>query len=91
MMFTLRLLQTEDVLIVRRDRDDARVEVRGKPNYTVDYDAADPLHAFLDALDPASVSALFTYQSHSLNPRNTRHDPSRAACVALFEMSACGS
>lgn len=83
--YAMAMAQTDDrVVVVRRDK--ARVDIRGKPGYQIDgHDAADPLHKFLDAIDPTTVSALFTYELVRLNPTNSRHWPTFTVCDALFE------
>lgn len=86
MTYAMQLAPDGCTLTVARKAPPARVEVRGAPNYATDgYDPADPLHAFLDSLDPASVAVVMTYAPYLLNPANPRTLPSIAACVALFE------
>lgn len=76
-------LDAPDVLVVRAKAD--RVEVRGAPNYATDWQPGDPLHEFLDRLDPATVSVIFSYDVAVLNPNNPRAAPSFAACDRLFQ------
>lgn len=77
-------LAAPDALSVRRLGARERIEVRGAPDYERAHDPADPLHAFLDRLDPHTVSTLFAGDEMTLNPRNPRHAPSFAACATLF-------
>jgi hypothetical protein len=86
MTFTLQLDADAQTLFVKRAGDRSHVQVRGAPNYTTHgYDAADPLHAALDSLDPATVSVLFTGVPITLNPKNTRQAPSFATCDRLLQ------
>jgi hypothetical protein len=73
------------VVTVKRGREASFIEVRGKPGYETNHDDSDPLHAFLDALDPTTVSMLFAGDVATLNPRNPRHAPSFEACDRLYE------
>ena len=83
MSFTLRLSDDETALVVY-DRRGGRAEVRGAPGYTRTHVPGDPLHEVLDALDPATVSVLFTYEAIRLNPNNTRQAPSFATCERVL-------
>lgn len=89
MTYTLQLDADGQTLFVKRVGDPTHVQVRGAPDYTTHgYDAADPLHAALDSLDPATVSVLFTFVPITLNPHNTRQAPSFVACDRLLEQDA---
>lgn len=83
--YVMVMSRAEDRVVIQR-RDKGRVEVRGKPNYaTHGYDAADPLHQFLDGLDPATVSALHTFELVRLNPQSSRTWPTFDMCDAIFQ------
>jgi hypothetical protein len=82
MTFVLRM--HEGAVSVRHGGE--LIEVRGKPRYEVDHDPHDPLHQFLDSLDPATVSHLFAAEDVPLNPNNPRTGPSILACRALFSL-----
>jgi ribosomal protein S18 acetylase RimI-like enzyme len=67
----------EDVLKVTSNKTDKWIEIRGKPHYeTHGHDENDPLHKFLDKLDPATVAALMAGDVKFLNPNNSRTTPS---------------
>lgn len=57
------------------------IEVRGQHPYGVKHVADDPLHIFMDACDPATVSMLLAGDDLYINPKNTR----RAATFAAVE------
>ncbi len=80
--YTIKLL--EDVAIVSNGKH--RIEVRGKGNYAIDHTPNDPLHKFLDKLDPATVSKLFDGTDPVfLNPKNPRTIKSIEVCRELFD------
>ena len=83
--YVMAMARTDDRVVIMR-RDKARVEVRGKPHYaTHGHDANDTLHQFLDAIDPATVSSLFTYELVRLNPTSSRSWPTFDVCDTLFQ------
>lgn len=53
------------------------IEIRGAHPYGVRHVPSDPVHAFLDACDPASVALLMSGDDLFINPKNTR----RAATI----------
>lgn len=85
MTFTLQMLD-DQTMAVQRHGETSHVQVRGAPRYVAEgYNAADPLHAFLDSLDPGTVSAVLTYVPVVLNPYNRRAVPTFAACEKLLD------
>lgn len=61
------------------------IEVRGHHPYGVHHRPGDPMHRFLDSLDPATVSMLMAGDDVYINPRNSRRASTIAAVIALTE------
>jgi hypothetical protein len=78
------LTMGHDYVSVTSTQHRGRVEVRGRPDYATDHRADDPLHQFLDSLDPPTVSQLFADGKASPNPKNSRADCSFVALAQLF-------
>lgn len=84
--YTLELQDDRTVLVVRTNLSKKWIEIRGKRGYeTKSYDSKDPLHKFLDTLDPATVSNLFAGETISINPKNKRSKPSIEAIQKLMK------
>jgi hypothetical protein len=83
MTFSIQMF--DDFVAVFNTAARGHVQVRGKPNYATDWDASDPLHQFLDSLDPMVVSMLFANGHATVNPNNQRSTPSVVACGKLFQ------
>lgn len=79
-----QLTMGDDHVAVFSTQHKGRVEVRGRPNYATDHRADDPLHTFLDSLDPPTVSQLFADGAASPNPHNPRAACSFVALAKLF-------
>lgn len=84
MTFVITLATDETVARIRRVGSSQWVEVRGAPDYTRRYDPADPLHQFLDSLDPPSACVVLTYVEYTINAKNPRSQDALVACEALF-------
>lgn len=85
MTYTLQMLD-DTTLAVKDTSQKSHVQVRGAPDYTTHgYDSSDPLHSFLDRLDPGTCSAVLTYVSVTLSPANKRAGPSFDACKELMK------
>ena len=81
---TFAVQMFDDFVAVFNSTARGHVQVRGKPNYATDWDSSDPLHKFLDSLDPMIVSMLFASGYATINPNNARSAPSVIACGKLF-------
>lgn len=79
-----KLTMGDDHVVVYSTQHKGRIEVRGRPHYATDHHADDPLHSFLDSLDPPTVSQLFADGQASPNPKNSRADCSFVALNRLF-------
>ena len=80
--YVLRLENDEDLLVlhIRDTKSGERVEVRGKPNYEIDYDADDELHQLLDIIGKASnISELMNGKIVNINPKHPDGPKSYAA------------
>lgn len=60
------------------------IEVRGHHPYGVKHFPDDPLHAFLDSCDPATVALLMSGDDLYINPKNTRRGATFAAVERLM-------
>jgi dephospho-CoA kinase len=80
--YVLRLENDEDLLVlhIRDTKSGERVEVRGKPNYEIDYDENDELHQLLDVIGKASnISDLMNGKIVNINPKHPDGPKSYAA------------
>src|SRR6056300_691977 len=80
--YVLRLENDDDMLVlhIRDTKSGQRVEVRGKPNYEIDYDADDELHQLLDVIGKASnISDLMNGKIVNINPKHPDGPKSYAA------------
>ena len=80
--YKLRLENDEDLLVlhIRNTRTGERAEVRGNPNYEIDYDENDELHQLLDVIGKASnISELMNGKIVSVNPKHPDGPKSYAA------------
>jgi dephospho-CoA kinase/Zn-dependent peptidase ImmA (M78 family) len=80
--YVLRLENDDDMLVlhIRDTKSGERVEVRGKPNYEIDYDADDELHQLLDVIGKASnISDLMNGEIVNINPKHPDGPKSYAA------------
>jgi len=80
--YVLRLENDDDMLVlhIRDTKSGERVEVRGKPNYEIDYDADDELHQLLDVIGKASnISDLMNGKIVNINPKHPDGPKSYAA------------
>ena len=80
--YVLRLENDEDLLVlhIRNTNTGERAEVRGNPNYEIDYDANDELHQLLDVIGKASnISELMNGKIVSVNPKHPDGPKSYAA------------
>ena len=71
--YLLKLENTDDQLIlhVKNTKTNERMEVRGKPNYEIDYDPKDKLHQLLDIIGKASnISELMNGEVVNVNPKH---------------------
>jgi dephospho-CoA kinase len=71
--YVLRLENDDDMLVlhIRDTKSGERVEVRGKPNYEIDYDENDELHQLLDIIGKASnISELMNGKIVNINPKH---------------------
>jgi len=71
--YMLRLENTDDQLVlhVKNTKTGERMEVRGKPNYEIDYDPNDELHQLLDVIGKASnISELMNGEVVNVNPKH---------------------
>ena len=71
--YILRLENDDDMLVlhIRDTKSGEHVEVRGKPNYEIDYDADDELHQLLDIIGKASnISELMNGKIVNINPKH---------------------
>lgn len=83
-IFTLKLHDNNSVLTVHSNKQKGWVEIRGKSSYETRHKPHDPLHRFLDKLDPATVSTLFADDEVTLNPKNPRSAVSIEAVQKLM-------
>ena len=89
--YKLRLENDEDLLVlhIRNTRTGERAEVRGKPNYEIDYDADDELHQLLDVIGKASnISELMNGKIVNINPKHPDGPKSYAALDDLMKEGA---
>ena len=80
--YVLRLENDEDLLVlhIRNTNTGERAEVRGNPNYEIDYDESDELHQLLDVIGKASnISELMNGKIVSVNPKHPDGPKSYAA------------
>ena len=80
--YVLRLENDEDLLVlhIRNTNTGERAEVRGNPNYEIDYDENDELHQLLDVIGKASnISELMNGEIVSVNPKHPDGPKSYAA------------
>ena len=80
--YKLRLENDDDLLVlhIRNTRTGERAEVRGNPNYEIDYDENDELHQLLDVIGKASnISELMNGEIVSVNPKHPDGPKSYAA------------
>ncbi len=80
--YVLRLENDEDLLVlhIRNTDTGERAEVRGNPNYEIDYDENDELHQLLDVIGKASnISELMNGKIVSVNPKHPDGPKSYAA------------
>ena len=80
--YKLRLENDDDLLVlhIRNTRTGERAEVRGNPNYEIDYDENDELHQLLDVIGKASnISELMNGKIVSVNPKHPDGPKSYAA------------
>ncbi len=80
--YVLRLEDDDDMLVlhIRDTKSGERVEVRGKPNYEIDYDENDELHQLLDIIGKASnISELMNGKIVNINPKHPDGPKSYAA------------
>lgn len=80
--YVLRLENDEDLLVlhIKDTKTGERTEVRGKPNYEIDYDENDELHQLLDVIGKASnISELMNGKIVSVNPKHPDGPKSYAA------------
>ena len=80
--YVLRLEDDDNMLVlhIRDTKSGERVEVRGKPNYEIDYDADDELHQLLDIIGKASnISELMNGKIVNINPKHPDGPKSYAA------------
>ena len=80
--YVLRLENDDDMLVlhIRDTKSGERVEVRGKPNYEIDYDENDELHQLLDVIGKASnISDLMNGKIVNINPKHPDGPKSYAA------------
>jgi len=80
--YVLRLENDDDMLVlhIRDTKSGERVEVRGKPNYEIDYDENDELHQLLDIIGKASnISELMNGKIVNINPKHPDGPKSYAA------------
>ena len=80
--YVLRLENDDDMLVlhIRDTKSGERVEVRGKPNYEIDYDENDELHQLLDVIGKASnISELMNGKIVNINPKHPDGPKSYAA------------
>jgi dephospho-CoA kinase len=71
--YLLQLENTDDQLVlhIKDTKTGERTEVRGKPNYEIDYDANDELHRLLDVIGKASnISELMNGAVVNVNPKH---------------------
>jgi len=71
--YLLQLENTPDQLVlhIKDTKTGERTEVRGKPNYEIDYDADDELHRLLDVIGKASnISELMNGAVVNVNPKH---------------------
>ena len=71
--YLLQLENTDDQLVlhIKDTKTGERTEVRGKPNYEIDYDADDELHRLLDVIGKASnISELMNGAVVNVNPKH---------------------
>ena len=79
-MISLNML--DDVTLLVKIGNRPGIQVRGDAPYWK-YNPCDPLHKFLDSLDPATVSTLMADFPTILNPKNPRSKKSFDACIFL--------
>jgi cytidylate kinase len=80
--YVLRLENDEDLLVlhIRDTKSGERAEVRGNPNYEIDYDENDELHQLLDVIGKASnISDLMNGKIVNINPKHPDGPKSYAA------------
>jgi dephospho-CoA kinase len=80
--YVLRLEDDDNMLVlhIRDTKSGERVEVRGKPNYEIDYDENDELHQLLDVIGKASnISDLMNGKIVNINPKHPDGPKSYAA------------
>ena len=80
--YVLRLENDKDLLVlhIRNTNTGERAEVRGNPNYEIDYDENDELHQLLDVIGKASnISELMNGKIVSVNPKHPDGPKSYAA------------
>ena len=80
--YVLRLENDKDLLVlhIRNTNTGERAEVRGNPNYEIDYNADDELHQLLDVIGKASnISELMNGKIVSVNPKHPDGPKSYAA------------
>lgn len=77
-MFTLSL----ETHVVHVHSDNGGTSIRSARGYSDEYDAADPLHAFLDSLESHVVRALASGEEVGIERDQT--PKAYAACEALF-------
>ena len=81
-----------DVLHIVDTKTGKRTEVRGKPNYEVDYDPEDPLHKLLDKIGKASnISDLMNGEVTGINTRHPDGEKATAATDKAFNENEPGS
>lgn len=85
--YVLRLENDEDLLVlhIRNTRTGERAEVRGNPNYEIDYDENDELHQLLDVIGKASnISELMNGEIVNVNPKHPDGPKSYAAIEKIM-------
>lgn len=83
-MVNLVMLDETTVRIYGKDIGNA-IEVRGNVPYGVVHKPDDPLHAFLDMCDPATVALLMSGDDLHINPKNSRREPTLEAIEKIKE------
>ena len=80
--YRLRLENDDDLLVlnITNTKTGERAEVRGNPNYEIDYDENDELHQLLDVIGKASnISELMNGKIVTVNPKHPDGPKSYAA------------
>ena len=71
-------------VFVRDSSEKSFVRIDGNSCFATDHNKSDPMHQFLDTLDPATVSKMFDGSVVFLNPNNPRTTPSIKAVAKVL-------